>query len=295
MPALADQAMQPKQLLVAALLPLCRSPAEALLKHTRDRWTLLYVPLCSAARFIEEPEGDGAALIGELHGFPTAGVVRATHFCGSPLEQSTDEAAIRGRIADLVRQYGRERLGIRALHGWATPQFYAALEALDFRNAEVATLMMLHGAEEAPAPGTLPAGYALERVRTWEALQQMGALHGGSVQYVLQAMARSAVADPRLNYWAVRHGGAMVCTAVVEAVDGIAGIHLVETAAAHRRKGLASVLVATAVRAVFAEHPGTAVVLLGSTPEAVGLYTRLGFRTHGQYDSFEARRGPASS
>ena len=295
MPALADQAMRPRQLLVSVLVPFCGSysPVEALLKHTRDRWSLIYVPLCGAARFIEDPEGDGIAQIGELVGFPVAGVVRATHFCGSPLEQSTDEAAIRQRITDLACRYGWTRLGIRALHGWSTPQFYAVLEALGYRNVEVSTLMMLHGAQEVPAPGALPAGYTVERVRTWEALQQLGALHGGSAQFVLQAMDRSAVTDPRLHYWAVRSGSTMVCTTAVEIVNGIAGIHLVETAAAHRRKGLASVLVATAIRTAFAEHPDTAVMLLGSTHEAVGMYTRLGFQTHGHYDSFEAQRGPA--
>jgi predicted GNAT family acetyltransferase len=69
-------------------------------------------------------------------------------------------------------------------------------------------------------------------------------------------------------------------------INGIGGVHMVETHKEHRRKGLASAIVYEAVRTAF-EGAVLNSVVLGSTPEAVTVYSKLGFKPYGGYRSYD--------
>lgn len=73
-------------------------------------------------------------------------------------------------------------------------------------------------------------------------------------------------------------------TAFAAIHDGIAMMHALEIAPAHRRKGLARIMVRAA--ADWAKTQGAtqfAILVTGENQPALGLYTSLGFRVVGQY------------
>ena len=99
--------------------------------------------------------------------------------------------------------------------------------------------------------------------------------------------ARLAVMDrvtgPRMSFFG-RANDRPAGTAFVALHDGIAMLHALEIAPAHRRKGLAATMMRAAADWALAQGAATmAVLVTGENQPARGLYASLGFEAVGQY------------
>lgn len=256
-------------------------------QQTRDRWESLYSKLLpSHVKYREE----AGANICEFVGYPEEGQTSAVHFQGSPIEADVDPVKIKEYVEALGSRYGGvSGLSFKVLKGWTSPQFYQVLESFGFADVELSTIMSLSNLSELLPQRPLADSYRLERITDdYEKLLNFGRIHGTTCQWITDRFDPSVVFDRRLGFWQAIHepSGTVACTALIECVNGVAGLHMVETMMEHRRKGLASALLHNALSEVFREHSPSHVVL-GSTPEAVALYERLGFKSHGQYHSYD--------
>jgi len=252
-----------------------------------DRCDLIYSQILPERIKARHEEG---ALIAEFLGFPYANVTRGTHLQGSPIEAETNKEVLMERVERLIDRYGRETLAFKVLENWASPEFYEVLESHGYRDVELSTIMSVASFNDLVPQLPLPDGYRMERITYNKTdLIRFGKVQGASVEWIIDLGSDAILGDPRFAFWQVIHDATntLACTALVECVNGLAGLHMVETMVEHRRKGLASALVYHACAEAFREHPGLKRLVLGSTPEALNLYKRLGFITYGHYRSYD--------
>jgi hypothetical protein len=131
---------------------------------------------------------------------------------------------------------------------------------------------------------SLPHGYELIRVGSgpesdeWVDLLAAGyGMPVGLARYFSPATfgADSTRADAPLQFFAIRHAGAMVATSMCYLQDGLAGIYSVSTIPSERRKGLGEHATAEPLR--FAARLGYRVGILQSSEAGYGVYKKLGF------------------
>jgi hypothetical protein len=91
--------------------------------------------------------------------------------------------------------------------------------------------------------------------------------------------AESTKADAPLQFFAIRHAGAMVATSMCYLKDGLAGIYSVSTIPSERRKGLGEHATAEPLR--LAARLGYRVGILQSSEAGYGVYRNLGFTDFG--------------
>jgi len=87
----------------------------------------------------------------------------------------------------------------------------------------------------------------------------------------------AALDDPRLTAYGVRAGDGWACVALTLRVGDDVSIQYVATEAAHRRQGLASALLRTAL--ADAQAAGATTATLQASPDGRPVYERLGFAT----------------
>lgn len=135
---------------------------------------------------------------------------------------------------------------------------------------------------------SLPAGYELARIGSGpesdEWVQVLAAgydLPVGLARYFSPAAfgAESTRADAPLQFFAIRHAGAMVATSMCFLKDGLAGIYSVSTIPSQRRKGLGEHATAEPLR--LAARLGYKVGVLQSSAAGYGVYKKLGFLDFG--------------
>jgi GNAT superfamily N-acetyltransferase len=135
---------------------------------------------------------------------------------------------------------------------------------------------------------SLPPGYELVRVGSgpesdeWVHLLAAGyGLPVGLARYFSPATfaADAARADAPLQFYAIRHAGAMVATSMCYLKDGLAGIYSVATLPSERRKGLGEHATAEPLR--LAARLGYRVGILQSSEAGYGVYKKLGFLDFG--------------
>ena len=135
---------------------------------------------------------------------------------------------------------------------------------------------------------SLPTGYELVRVGSgpeseeWVQLLAVGyGLPVGLARYFSPVAfgADSAQADAPLQFFAIRHAGAMVATSMCFLKDGLAGIYSVSTIPSERRKGLGEHATAEPLR--LAARLGYRVGILQSSEAGHGVYRKLGFTDFG--------------
>lgn len=262
------------------------SGLEAYQQSSRDRWELLYSQLlpdlvkCNVLK-------DGAVMA-LIVGFPEEGQTRMTHLQGSPIEAATDKEKIEEYL-DKVKGNDPELVAFKVLEGWATSEFYQVLEAKGWFDVELSTIMTLSNSTELiKPPRPLADGYTLSKVNCRSDLLTLGRMHGGSCEWILQRMEDSIFTDPRLSFWQIIYDetGELACSGLVESVNGIGGLHMVETHKDHRRRGLATSLAYESIKSAF-EVAELKSFVLGSSPEAVTVYSKLGFKTYGYYHSYD--------
>jgi hypothetical protein len=146
---------------------------------------------------------------------------------------------------------------------------------------------------------SLPAGYELARVGSGpesdEWVQVLATGYGmpvGLARYFSPAVfgADSSAPDAPLQFFAIRHAGAMVATSMCFLKDGLAGIYSVSTIPSDRRKGLGEHATAEPLR--LAATLGYKVGVLQSSEAGHGVYLKLGFADFGAMPTFV--RMPAS-
>lgn len=261
-------------------------------KHSVDRWRKIYTPYLPSKvlSFYEEECGE-QAFMNALVDYPAPGLRRVNHYQGSPIERSTNGTEIAERVGALIEKYTDKLLAFKVLEGWASPEFYEVLEEFGYYEEELSTIMAVRSAEELQRPSnmTLPEGFIMEKINNMEDLYAFANEHGSSGQFVLQQLPNTIIKDKHATFWHVKHipTGACCCTALIETIDRVAGVHMVETSRQFRRRGFASMLMYTAAMETFRTHSDLKCMLLGSTPEAVSLYTRLGFKKYGSYHSYD--------
>jgi GNAT superfamily N-acetyltransferase len=176
---------------------------------------------------------------------------------------------------------------IDALAGFGQPALFQVLghqTALDARLAErglhlrdttLAMKMPCADLAAAPPPVTCFATWPPLAIQTeiWAA--------GGIGAGRLAVMGRAA--GPKMSFFG-RANDKPAGAAFAAIHGGIAMLHALEIAPAHRRKGLGATMMRAAADWALAEGADTfAILVTGENRPAVGLYTSLGFRTVGQY------------
>jgi hypothetical protein len=135
---------------------------------------------------------------------------------------------------------------------------------------------------------SLPSGYELVRIGSgpesdeWVNLLAAGyGLPVGLARYFSPAAfgAKSTKADAPLQFFAIRHAGAMVTTSMCYLKGGVAGIYSVATIPSERRKGLGEHATAEPLR--LAARLGYKVGILQSSEAGYGVYKKLGFSDFG--------------
>lgn len=267
------------------------SGIDAFQQSTEDRWTELYSRLLPD---VIKTEWIGDVVVAEFVGYPAAGLSKFTHNQGGRVEQVGDRVVLGEYVRDLKEGYGcpPSVLAFKVLDGWASPEYYAVLQSAGFEDVEVSTIMSIGGIDELVEPRPLHDGYLASKVSSLEDLTVIAEAAGSSAEHILTRFTREMLKDNRIAFWQIKHiaSGATVCYGLIEVIKGIAGIHMVETHQEHRRKGLASALVAQGIRHAYTHHELHRVVL-GSTPGAVQVYARLGFKVEGKYHSYDPIRG----
>lgn len=291
--AAADQFASAVMLLYLAALFISvvlgsEGPLSLFLQHNRDRWETLYSGLAPAnVRFMEKPDGSRLAV---LQDFPFQGSCKATFLHGSPLESVQDQEVIENSLVGLFDEFGgASRMAFKVLNS-SRPALPQVLASHGFADVEKSTVMWVECMNDLIPQRPLPNGYTMKMVDSRQELVDIGILHGATTTWLLEKFDDSVLLDNRIKFWLVMHEGEIVCTTLIESINGVAGVHSVDTVPQHRRRGLASALVYSAVRWAFATHELKAVVL-GSTPEGVSIYTRLGFKPAGHYHSYDYVRG----
>lgn len=259
---------------------------EAFQHHSRDRWESLYSQLFpELVKCNVEEDGTVKSF---MIGFPEEGKTRMTHLQGSPIETQTDKVLIQSYI-DGLKGDEPESVAFKVLEGWATEEFYRVLEDNGWFDVELSTVMTIANKTELIAPlRPFADGYTLSKVNNMKDLLEVGKMHGGSCEWILEKMDESVFEDPRLNFWRIIHNetGTLACSGLVEVVNGIGGLHMVETHKDHRRRGLASSLVYEAISKAI-DSAELRSFVLGSSPEAVTVYSKLGFKPYGAYHSYD--------
>lgn len=135
---------------------------------------------------------------------------------------------------------------------------------------------------------SLPSGYELIRVGSGpdsdEWVQLLAAGYGmpaGLARYFSPEAFRAEATreDSPLQFFAIRHEGAMVATSMCHLKDGFAGVYSVSTISSERRKGLGEHATAEPLR--LAAKLGYRVGILQSSEAGHGVYRKLGFMDFG--------------
>lgn len=139
----------------------------------------------------------------------------------------------------------------------------------------------------------LPDGYELVRVGSGaesdEWVRQLATGYGlpiGVAQYFAPKAfhADTTSGDAPLQFFAIRHRGAIVATSMCYLANGLAGIYSVATLPEHRRKGLGEHATAEPLRQ--AAQFGYRVGILQSSEAGHSVYCRLGFVDVGRIPIF---------
>ena len=104
----------------------------------------------------------------------------------------------------------------------------------------------------------------------------------GYLSAVYRTAIESSVPGQSTTWWGARRGGETLSKVVLHVGAGVAGIYGVATKPEGRGQGLARLLILTALHE--ARRAGLGLAVLHSTPMAVGLYERLGFRRVAPFD-----------
>lgn len=255
-------------------------------QHIIDRWSKYYsVNLPNHVKIVGSP----GSFIVTLKDYPEEGKIRAGHFEGSRLEASKNRAVIEGYIETLKETYGAELLSFKTLDEWTSQEFTQILADKGWISTETSTIMSI-GKQVFPQNDFNRPEYELRLVSSLKDLKKIAQLHGSSIGFILERMPINGLQDGRVTLWAIFSvpDDECVCSGVFECFDGrTAGVHVVGTDERHRRKGLATTLMITAIGDAFRRWTGLERIVLASTPEAVGLYQHLGFRVHGSYQTYK--------
>ena len=255
-------------------------------QHIIERWSKYYsANLPDHVKIVETP----GSFIVALKDFPEKGKTRAGHFEGSRLEASSNRAVIEGYIETLKQAYGAGLLSFKALDDWTSQEFTQTLADKGWISTEASTIMSI-GRQVFPQTDFNRPEYELRLVSSLEDLKKIAHFHGSSIGFILERMPISGLQDGRVTFWAIFSipDDECVCSGVFECFDSrTAGVHVVGTDQRHRRKGLATILMITAINDAFRRWVGLEMIVLASTPEAVGLYQHLGFRVHGSYQTYK--------
>jgi GNAT superfamily N-acetyltransferase len=131
------------------------------------------------------------------------------------------------------------------------------------------------------SPSFHPSAPDLEflRVATWE--EGMAALRVISEVFFVapEPMRRWTVDNPAFSLYAARWQGRVVAGLTTLQRDGVVGVYNVATLGGARRRGIAGNLVIHALRE--AAREGARLATLTATPQALRLYSELGFRSVG--------------
>jgi len=164
--------------------------------------------------------------------------------------------------------------------------------------ADVAAVLAEHGfaaAGRIPAMGVdiarlagtgLPAGYEFVRVGGSDSAEWVRQFARGyelpvavAEYFAPAAFGANDAPDAAVQFFAIRHGGAIVSTSMCHLADGFAGIYCVATVADERRKGLGEHVTAEPLRRAAAL--GYRVGILQSSEAGLGVYRKLGFDEFG--------------
>lgn len=199
--------------------------------------------------------------------------------------------AVRGGSLDRAITVARQRLhGVPWIWTAGPDSNPGVAQDLLIRGASLVgtTPIMAVKADRFRPPLEAPPGLRIEEVESRAGIEEWARAGVRSFDlapdqvgpFVRAEVARSAP-DERLVRFAARLDGVVVGTAQLFVSDGVAGVYLVMTAAAHRRRGIGAALSAAAVRAGW--DRGCRVASVQAGPAGVGLYQRMGFEQVGTY------------
>lgn len=164
-----------------------------------------------------------------------------------------------------------------AADAWLTGQGFVAHGALPAMGVDIAALK----------PTALPDGYELVRVGAGadgeEWVRQFSAGYelplGVAECFSPVALQADTSPDARLQFFAIRRNGAIVCTSVCYLDEGVAGIYCVATIPTERNKGLGGHATAEPLR--LAAKIGYRVGVLQASEAGHPVYRSLGFTDFG--------------
>jgi GNAT superfamily N-acetyltransferase len=154
-----------------------------------------------------------------------------------------------------------------------------ALRAIGMESWGGATAMALPLDAWTPSFHQPAPDLELFRVAAWE--QRMATLRVISEVFFVapEPMRRWTVDNPTFSLYAARWQGRVVAGLTTLQRDGVVGVYNVATAGGARRRGVAGNLVIHALRD--AARQGARLATLTATPQALRLYSELGFRSCG--------------
>lgn len=266
-------------------------------KHCEYRWKHIYEAYCNGRVHVrlEDDNGRGEQhQIVELVGFPNPASTFCAHFPGSPLEAKMNTQPIRDHLGCLLNRYGTDNIRFSVLEGWATEAFHHELLNLGLVPDVRRPIMILsfsdfikinHGHDISTA------GYVPERVKTMDKAKQYISLRPAPLQFMMEAMSEVAFTDPTVQHWCLNHkvSGQCVSTAQISFYDaGTAGyLDQVATLEQWRGQGLATALVLHVLREAFNQFTQLSQIYLDSTPMAVSIYEKIGFKTIGWINEYK--------
>jgi ribosomal protein S18 acetylase RimI-like enzyme len=156
-------------------------------------------------------------------------------------------------------------------------------------ETELAMVAELTGLQ---APGSVPAGLEIRRVRAPTELQDFAEVIAGPLErrfYALTAAALLAADAPQWFYVGYL-GGQPVATAELTVGGGVVGLYNISTLEAYRRRGIGTAL--TLRPLLDARDSGFRTGVLQAAAAGVGVYARLGF---GRFGDISEYKPPASS
>lgn len=204
--------------------------------------------------------------------------------CGARLETS--------RVAAAAREV-RERFAAsgRPFSWWVAPgdrpaDLASRLEGEGFTNTE-SELAMAAALPALPLEVGGVAGLTVARAQTPEDLALFATINAenwtppeaGVLEFYRRSAGDLLGAESPFRFYVARLGETPVAAVEVARAGGVAGVYDLSTRAAHRGRGIASALLAHALRREREE--GTTTAVLQAAAAGVGLYRRLGFLQFG--------------
>ncbi len=203
----------------------------------------------------------------------------------SVIRFQTPADQIETAVDHIIDSYASREVPITwIVHPSSPPGLPAVLQQRDFALAETVEGMWAD-LSELPPPDRLPSGWeiraaspgaevnALLDLVSWR--WDVAAADRPLMRKFLQAFEVGARGSP-IQCWAAWQDGQPMAKALLNLDDGVAGIYGVSTRPEARGRGLARLLTLTALH--FARDQGYEMGVLHSSPMAISLYTKIGFK-----------------